>query len=489
MVPSRLASYDDSHELEQLETRVLDSSADSPSLVRRSLGRGAWAGCLLLLLVLTGVSDAHAVARGIQDPTLDRTDAPAARVPLIDELRSLRTSWVRVSVSWGRLEKRQGVVDQEELSRLDGIVDGLLEADIRVLLTVVGMPSWASDTGFGGNPGNAYPVRSDALDDFGRIAELIAAHFAGRVQDMECWNEPNVWFSLYPQRTSNDADFAARSYLRMLKAFYSGAHRGNPDVRVVAGATAPVGLNDRYRTSPLRFARFLKANGASAYFDVYSHHPYTPGGTAQSAPDGLPNDPSTTVTLRNLPTLLRLFPSKPFYLTEYAYNTRSTVQFGLTVTPVQQATYLRQAYAYVKRFPQVKMLVWYLVRDTPPPPGSGPEYGLYTGLREANGARKLSWFAFAGGNRITVAAPSRVRRGRAARVSGTLTNSSIGAVKGRRLILQSRRLSGGSWRTLRSASTNDLGRYTFWPKPTSSRAYRVVWRGVKTSPSVTVRVY
>ena len=82
-----------------------------------------------------------------------------------------------------------------------------------------------------------------------------------------------------------------------------------------------------------------------------------------------------------------------------------------------------------------------------------------------------------------------MRRGRAARVGGTLTNSSIGAVKGRRLILQSRRLSGGAWRTLGSDTTSALGRYTFWPKPTSSRAYRVVWRGVKTSRSVTVRVY
>ena len=128
---------------------------------------------------------------------------------------------------------------------------------------------------------------------------------------------------MYPQRTANDAYFAARTYLRMLKAFHAGVQRGDPDVRVVAGATAPIGLNDSLRTSPQRFARFLKGHGAGAYFDVYSHHPYTPGGTVNSAPDGRPNDPSTTVTLYNLRTLLRLFPSKPFYLTEYGYNTET----------------------------------------------------------------------------------------------------------------------------------------------------------------------
>ena len=446
------------------------------------------AACCAFLLLGALPLAAYATTRGLQDPTLDKSDA-VVQASLLSEVRNLRPAWLRLSVYWSRLESAQGAYDEAEVARLDGLVDELRALNIKVLFTVVGLPDWAKDPSYGSIPGGAEPIRSGALDDFGRLAEFLAMHFGDRVQDFECWNEPNIWFCLYPQRTADDPDFAARTYLRMLKAFHAGVQRGDPDVRVVAGSTAPIGLNDRYRTSPQRFARFLKANGASAYFDVYSHHPYTPGGTARSAPDGMPNDPSTTVTLRNLPTLMRLFPSKPFYLTEYAYNTRSTIQFGLTVTPVQQATYLRRAYAYVKRFPQVKMLVWYLVRDTPPPPGRGPEYGLYTGLREANGTRKLSWFAFAGGNRLTVAAPSRVRRGRAARVSGTLTNSSIGAVKGRRLILQSRRLSGGAWRTLGGKTTNDLGRYTFWPKPTSSSAYRVVWRGVKTSPRVTVRVY
>ena len=438
----------------------------------------------------SGAPVARAAERALADGDLqNRLADPAARPAAIREVKELNTRWVRLSVLWSSLESTKGTYDPAQVADLDAATDALDAAGIKVLLSINYPPPWAQDRSFTVPEGGSYPMRDGALDDFGRLGEFLASHFSGRVRAIECWNEPNLWLFLYPQRTANDPYFAARLYLRMLKSFHAGVHRGDPKVLVVGGGTAPVGADDRYRTSPQRFAGFLKANGAAAYFDVYSHHPYVPGGTINPAPDDLPNDPSTTVTLRNLPTLLRLFPTKPFYLTEYAYNTRYSLQFGLTVTPQQQATYLRQAYTYVQRFPQVKMLVWYLVRDTPPPPGRGPEYGLYTGLREANGARKLSWFAFAGGNRLTVAAPSRVRRGRAARVSGTLTNSSLGAVAGRRLILQSRRLSSRSWRTLRSATTNDLGRYTFWPKPTSSSAYRVVWRGVKTSPSVTVRVY
>ena len=117
----------------------------------------------------------------------------------------------------------------------------------------------------------------------------------------------------------------------MLKAFHAGVARAHTGVRVVAGATAPVGLDDTYRTSPQRFARFLRRAGAGRFFDVYSHHPYTPGGSIYTAPDQPPNDPSNTVTLFNLRTLLRLFPSKPFYLTEYGYNTQPNQVFGTFV--------------------------------------------------------------------------------------------------------------------------------------------------------------
>ncbi len=179
----------------------------------------------------------------------------------------------------------------------------------------------------------------------------------------------------------------------MLKAFHSGVTRARTGVRIVAGATAPVGLNDRLRTSPQKFARFLKGHRAARYFDVYSHHPYTPGGSILPRPDQPPNDPTTTVTLYNLRTLLRLFPGKPFYLTEYGYNTRYSLAFGLTVTRAEQAAYLRRAYAFARRYKQVKMLLWYLLYDARPP-GQPAEMGVYTGLRDTGGARKPAWYAF-----------------------------------------------------------------------------------------------
>jgi hypothetical protein len=437
-----------------------------------------------------GAPEARAAERGIGDNDLaGRLANPAERDAAVRELGHLRTGWVRLGLSWSAIEPTAGSYDAAELLQLDAAVDALSSAGIKVMLTTYSLPSWAQDLSHGGFTGAAPPIRDDALDDFERLGEFVASHFSGRVRALECWNEPNLWTFLYPQRTADDPYFGPRTYLRMLKVFHAGVKRGDPGMLVLAGATAPLGPNDRNRTSPQRFARFLAAKGAAAYFDVYSHHPYTPGGSLRAQPEAAPSDPSTTVTLQNLPTLLRLFPTKPFYLTEYAYSTRYSYMFGLTVTQTQQADFLRRAYAYVKRYSQVKLLLWYLIPDSPPAPGQAAQYGVYTGLRKSNGDRKPSWFAFAGGNRITIDAPAHARPGSVIRVTGRLTNSSIGGVAGRSLVLQSRRLGTSSWRTLGGDTTGSQGYYRIDVKPGGSRVYRVVWRGVKSSPSRVVLVY
>jgi hypothetical protein len=236
-------------------------------------------------------------------------------------------------------------------------------------------------------------VSTRALPAFADLGETLARRYTGKVNAVEVWNEPNLWLFLYPQRTASDPLYGAHAYLRMLKAFHQGVSRARTGVRVVAGTTAPVGLNDVYRTSPQRFARALKRAGAARYFDVYSHHPYTPGGSIYHAPGQPPNDPSTTVTLFNLRTLLRLFPSKPFYLSEYGYSTSPSTMFGLSVSEAQQARYLKDAFSIAGRHAQVKMLCWYLLRDQAPA-GGHPDSGVYTGLRRVDGSRKPAWYAF-----------------------------------------------------------------------------------------------
>jgi hypothetical protein len=454
---------------------------------------------LAAVLVWLPAGAQAAVGHGLCVSELDNSIAdPAAKAQVIAEIANeLNTGWVRLIASWPSIEPTQGQYNEAVLTYLDDTIAKLHERGVKVVLTFLYVPRWASDTSYwdsppGGIPAGysvRYPMRDGALDDMGATAEMLATRYAGLVKAYECWNEPNLWPYIYPQRTASDEYFGARTYLKYLKAFSAGVERGDPAALVVAGSTAPIGLNDRFRTSPQKFARFLKGAGAGSYFDVYSHHPYIPGGSVNKAPDQPPNDSTTTVTLYNLNTLLRLFPAKPFYLTEYGYNTQPSRDFGgQTVTKVQQATYLKKAYAYAGRYSQVKNLFWFLVKDVHGE-GQPADVGVYTGLRELDGDRKLSWFAFAGGNRLTIEAPRTARYGAVIRISGTLSNAVVGPLGGRTLVLQSRKLSGGAWRTVSSKTTGDAGAYRFSVKPGGSRAYRVVWRGVKTSVTRTVRVY
>lgn len=239
-----------------------------------------------------------------------------------------------------------------------------------------------------------YAMKRTALPQLEKLAAMLATRYAGRVDAMECWNEPNQWRFLYPQRTARDATFGARTYLRMLKAFSAGVRGCGTGVPVLGGASMSFGRNDRYRTSPQRFARYLADHGAGRFLDAYSHHPYVPGGSRNTAPKSRPDRPRYTVTLGNLDALLRIFPDKRFYLTEFGYNTRPSRDFGgQYVSEATQARYLTQSYAVAERYAQVKALFWYLAVDMRPR-GLPADHGVYTGLCRTDGSHKASWAAF-----------------------------------------------------------------------------------------------
>ena len=358
--------------------------------------------CALAAALLPPAARA-AVGKGIMDARLENADTPEARAAVVRDLdRGLGARWVKLTASWPSLEPQRGVYDQAALEHLDALVSDLRAAGMRIVLTTQNVPEWASDQRFWDDPPPSmargyrsfYPIRDDALGDYGRLGEMLAAPL--RIARLRA----RVLERAQPLDVPLPAADRGRPVLRRprLPAHAQGvlARRAprRHARRVLAGATAPIGLNDKLRTSPRRFAGFLRRSGAASYFDGYSHHPYTPGGSVNHAPDRPPNDATTTVTLYNLSTLLRLFPGKPFYLTEYGYNTRPSRDFGgFTVSERAQARYLKTAYAMAGRHPQVKVLFWFLIRDVRPADGPA-DAGVYTGLRRADGTRKPAWYAY-----------------------------------------------------------------------------------------------
>jgi len=98
-----------------------------------------------------------------------------------------------------------------------------------------------------------------------------------------------------------------------------------------------------------------------------------------------------------------------------------------------------------------------------------------------------AWFAFAGGNRLSLDAPVSTRASSTFTVSGLLTSRALGALPGKKLTLHNRRLGRAGWHTVSASSTRQDGSYMFRVTQPSTRLYRVVWDGVCKSAAVLVR--
>ena len=451
---------------------------------------GVFIGLAVVLAVLWPASPARAgtVWRGIDDGELPVL-APDAQARHLQEISSqLRAGVLRVDCQWPLAEPAQG--QYSDAGYLGGVVAAVKAAHalgLQVIVTMDFVPKWASDTRYWGDLGftgyqKFYPMKQADLGSYQDFAEHLSGELKGDVLGYEAYNEPNLWSHLGPQ-TVDGVNVSIHLYLEYLKYFSAGVRAGDPGpegAKVIAGSTAPTGENDVYRTSPQSFASGLAKDGAAAYFDVYAHHPYVPGGTAHMDPGLQPADPTHTVSLSNIATLLKIFPGKPFYLTEYGYSTRPSDAFGAPVTEAQQAAYLTQAFALAARHPQVKLLVWYLLQDTSPTGLPTSPAGWYLGLRRVSGATKPAWYAFARGNHISLVAPSHARRGSHIVLTGSYACASIGGVGGRHLLIE-RRKGTGSWRVVRAVITAAGGRYSARVLLGATERWRVVFAGVAKS--------
>lgn len=210
--------------------------------------------------------------------------------------------------------------------------------------------------------------------------------------------------------------------------------------------------------------------------------PRVPLGPAGSAPW----QPRSAVTLGNLDSLIKYFPKKSFYVTEFGYSTQEPTALGRVVSETDQARYLRQAYSLTaQRYKQVKTILWFMVQDLDSIAGGA---GISMGLKRIDGSLKPSWFAFAGGNVLSLAAPAAVGSSAWFNLSGALTTRVPGASAGRGVQLQRRRPGQARWQQLSAVVTEPDGSFGFRVMQASGVwLYRVVWDGVRVSKKATVR--
>lgn len=192
--------------------------------------------------------------------TLDRDMWDFERV--LPRLGPLGAKWARVQTGWCKCEREAGVYTFEWLDR---IVDPLLEAGLQPWFNVgygnrVYIPDAPHFTAVGWSP----IFSAEARDGWARFTEALAAHFAGRVQWFEVWNEPDISAFWAPHESS------ATDYANLVKLTAPALRRGNPEAKVIGGAVAR-------SLSQQGLAYFEEAfeQGLGEHIDAVSYHLYT----------------------------------------------------------------------------------------------------------------------------------------------------------------------------------------------------------------------
>ena len=187
-------------------------------------------------------------------------------------VREMGASWVIEYFPWEYIEFDEGNFDW---THADLVVDHARRQGLGVVARLGYVPRWA-------RPKEAV---TSFLDEarYPAFANFVAAftrHFAGRVQHIVIWNEPNLNFEC-GYRGVDPA-----GYTRMLQAVYPRAKEAEPSVRILAGALAPTlappGSVDAM--DDLDYLQQMYDAGARDYFDVLAIHAYGWNALADEAP-------------------------------------------------------------------------------------------------------------------------------------------------------------------------------------------------------------
>jgi len=328
---------------------------------------------LLAGLLLTPSASA-AIAKGLMDENLPRSDDPALRAEFFTEARKAKVSFARTFIHW------DGTVDFPFPHEVESIRRMAIEGAANGISTLY--------VGFNGELGRRY---TDARQiDLGRYRTLVRKS----VEALRGLPVRLVWSPL------NEANYASQLpkrhgpevWVKLQNIAYDEIKAVDPGAIVVAGELAPYARNKRTSTDPglwWRRALGLTSKWRAQRGTDDADHTVKADAITLHAYD-YKVDPNKRLrsekqwTIRNLATQRRLLAraaktgrltrvaTKRLYITEFGYLFRGSQRIG----EARAATYLRRAWRIAKRN-KVRSFLWFQVRD--------PGAVFFSGLRDGDG--------------------------------------------------------------------------------------------------------
>lgn len=328
---------------------------------------------------------------------------------------------VQIEVDWATLEPkaprrgagaRNPAGAQFDFSYLDQRVEEFQHTPLAPVFLVTDAPRWAQGKG-----GSAAEYASGGFEPnpraLGNLAAALAKRYSGsfpdplhpgrslpRVRYYQAWAEAALGAHLSPQwvrRRGRLVNVGASIYRGMLNAFYAAVKSIAPRDQVISSGFAPFGNAPSYelhkpvlqRTHPVTFienllclnARLKRTCRATTHLDVLADDPYdvdfSPTTHAASpldisAPDLGRLKPIVRAALRA--RTLAPGTRKPLWVTEFGYE--SDPPNRAAEPALTQARWLEESF-YVFWHEGVRAVLWYLVRDQPPPYSQNYASGVY----------------------------------------------------------------------------------------------------------------
>ena len=161
-------------------------------------------------------------------------------------------TWVRERYSWGDVERSRGKFTFENIARGADII---AESGLKIIDMFSEKPQWAGLSGFQHMPENLFDVYE--------LQKQTAAHFKGKIQAWEIWNEQDGGFW-----ADTEDDIAA-----LIKAGAIGLDDSGADVIKAYGGLS-VAPNDGLKGSALNAEHFYM-NDVINYSDINNFHVYS----------------------------------------------------------------------------------------------------------------------------------------------------------------------------------------------------------------------
>ncbi len=264
---------------------------------------------------------------------------------------------------WAYIEREKGHYDW---ASADVIARHARNQGIKIIARMGLVPAWArADLEEGFTTLNYLPEES--FDDFATFVAAFAERYAGEIDQIIIWNEPNLSFE-WGYRGVDPAGYA-----RLLQAVYAPAHAANPNVLILAAPLAPTlepqgspnGLND------LLYLEALYQEGAADYFDVLAVHTYGFTEPPEAEPGA---DQLNFRRAELLHDIMQRYdnPQKPISITESGWN--DSPRWTKAVRPALRIQYTINAFEYAEQNWDWldKLCVW--VFRYPAPTFSYPDY-------------------------------------------------------------------------------------------------------------------